>query len=353
MMKTSSEVSESPRDLLRLDGLTVSFAGPGSASPGNASPGNASRQALTPVLRGVSFSLRRGECFALVGESGCGKTFTALAILGLLPAGGRLVAGSIELAGAGDVTLLSERRRRQLLGRRIAMVFQEPSSALNPVLSIGFQISEALTFHQSLSRRQARRRVEELLDQVAMPEPRQRMASYPHELSGGLNQRAMLALALASGPELLVADEPTTALDMTIQAQILDLLAKLRRELSLTVLLITHDLGVVAQCADRAAVMYAGEIVEETSVEALFDTPAHPYTEALLRAVPRLGSGDRLALPIAGQVPEPGALPEGCLFHPRCPQAFAPCRTTPPAILEPRPKQRVRCHLYATGEDTV
>ncbi len=326
-------------ELLRLEGLEVGFEN---------APGPRSSSSLVRVLRGVSFHLRRGECFALVGESGCGKTLTALAVLGLLPSGARLLDGSIHLAGTGELTRLDERRRRELRGRRMAMVFQEPSSALNPVLTIGFQIAEVLVVHRRLSRRQAARRVEELLEQVAMPEPRRRMSMYPHELSGGLSQRAMLALALAAEPDLLIADEPTTALDMTIQAQILELIDRLRRELGLTVLLITHDLGIVAQCADRAAVMYAGEVVEEAPVPTLFGAPAHPYTRALLGAVPRLGcGGQEMARPIAGQVPEPGALPGGCSFHPRCPEALPACRHDPPGVYETGPERRVRCFLYA------
>ncbi|MFY9823315.1 MAG: ABC transporter ATP-binding protein [Thermoanaerobaculia bacterium] len=258
-----------------------------------------------PEVRGVSLRVERGEIFGLVGESGSGKTLTALAILGLLPAGARVTAGRIELdapdfpdvpGGAVDLLTLGPRELRRVRGGRIGMVFQEPSTAMNPAYTIGFQIAEAVRAHRPasrisrISRREARDEVFRLLDLVALPDARRRLDDYPHQLSGGQRQRAMIAMALAGGPDLLLADEPTTALDMTLQAQILELLEGLRRDLGLSVLLITHDLGVVAETCDRVAVMRAGEIVEEAAAEALFRAPAHPYTRTLLAAVPRLGA---------------------------------------------------------------
>jgi ABC-type dipeptide/oligopeptide/nickel transport system ATPase component len=247
-----------------------------------------------PVVRGVSLAVERGEIFGLVGESGSGKTLTALAILGLLPANARVTAGTIELEAPGDPTgrvdllTLGPRELRRVRGGRIGLVFQEPATAMNPAYTLGFQIAEAVQAHRRISRREARDEAVRLLDLVALPDARRRLDDYPHQLSGGQRQRVMIAMALAGGPDLLLADEPTTALDVTLQAQILELLEDLRRDLGLSVLLITHDLGVVAETCDRVAVMHAGEIVEEAAVEDLFRAPAHPYTRKLLAAVPRL-----------------------------------------------------------------
>ena len=316
---------------LTLDALTVGFASTGG---------------WVPVLRDVCFDVRRGECLGLVGESGCGKSLTALAILGLLPEGARQLGGRILLEGPGDLAAMTAGERRRLRGRQIAMIFQEPMNALNPVLTIGFQIGESLSLHRGLSGRTRRRAALELLERVAMPDPERRLASYPHELSGGQRQRAMIALALASEPRLLLADEPTTALDVSVQAQILELLSRLRRELDLTVLLITHDLGVVAQCCQRVAVMYAGQVVEQAPVETLFREPAHPYTRALLDAVPRLSSRRSAVDGIPGQVPDFAALPEGCSFHPRCPRLLERCRAEPPATIALGPDRQACCHLH-------
>jgi ABC-type dipeptide/oligopeptide/nickel transport system ATPase component len=247
------------------------------------------------VVRGVSLAVERGEIFGLVGESGSGKTLTALAILGLLPVNARVTAGRIDLEGpqgqaAVDLLTLGPRELRRVRGGRIGLAFQEPSTAMNPAYTVGFQIAEAVRAHRAMSRREARDEAVRLLDAVALPDARRRLDDYPHQLSGGQRQRAMIAMALAGGPDLLLADEPTTALDPTLQAQILELLEDLRQELGFSVLLITHDLGVVAATCDRVAVMHDGEIVEEAGVEALFRAPAHPYTRALLAAVPRLGA---------------------------------------------------------------
>jgi oligopeptide/dipeptide ABC transporter ATP-binding protein len=252
----------------------------------------------------------------------------------------------MELAGAGDLVQMPESQRRLLRGRRLAMIFQDPSMALNPVLSIGFQIIEVLRLHRGFGRRAARIEAQRLLEAVALPDAKRRLRAFPHQLSGGQLQRVMIAMALATKPDLLLADEPTTALDVTVQAQVLDLLLDLKEDLGLTVLFITHDLGVVAECSDRVAVMYAGEIVEEGVVADLFRHPTHPYTQGLLAAVPRLGRNEPLA-EIPGQVPEPGRIPLGCAFHPRCLEVMPRCRTeSPPLFPVGACLHRSRCFLY-------
>ncbi|HXO20296.1 MAG TPA: ABC transporter ATP-binding protein [Thermoanaerobaculia bacterium] len=274
-------VPDSPT-LLTVDGLEVAFPGPPGGPP------------WVPVVRGVSFAVGRGEIVGLVGESGSGKTLTALAILRLVPPLGRIRAGRVLLGGE-DLLALPERELRRVRGARIGLVFQEPGAALDPVYTVGFQIAEALRAHRRLSRRAARAEAADLLERVAMPDPGRRLGDYPHQLSGGQRQRVMIAIALACAPELLIADEPTTALDVTIQAQILELLERLRAELGLSVLLITHDLAVVAETCDRALVMSAGELVEEAPMADLFARPAHPYTRALLSFLPALppaGAGE-------------------------------------------------------------
>ncbi len=324
--------------MLSVDGLSLGFS------------------AGASVLRDVGFEVRRGEILALVGESGCGKTLTALAILGLLPSAARVTGGRIELEGDGDLLALDRRHRRQIRGRRLAMIFQEPMSALNPVLSLGFQIGEVLRIQRGFSRRQSREESRRLLELVAMPDPERRLRSFPHQLSGGQLQRAMIAMALASEPDVLLADEPTTALDVTVQAQVIDLLIDLRRRLNLTVLLITHDLGVVAQCCDRVVVMYAGEVVEQATAVDLFARPAHPYTRALLASVPRLDGGRASFEGIPGRVPEAGMLPSGCSFHPRCGHAIEICRQSRPALYEvadaaSAPGHVGRCFLHRQAGD--
>jgi oligopeptide/dipeptide ABC transporter ATP-binding protein len=288
----------------------------------------------------------RGEIVGLVGESGSGKSLTALSILRLVPRPGR-VSGRVDLDGE-DLLSLPEAALRQVRGGRVGMVFQEPASALNPVLSVGFQVAEAVRAHRPLSRRAAREEAEQLLARVALPEPRRRLDDYPHQLSGGQRQRVMIAMALAAGPDLLLADEPTTALDVTVQAQILVLLRRLRDELGLGVLLITHDFGVVAETCDRAVVMYAGEVIEEAPVATLFRAPAHPYTRGLLASLPRL-SAVRGPLPaIPGQPPAPAALPPGCAFEPRCAAAFDRCRTARPELYAVA-SGTARCFLHQPG----
>jgi peptide/nickel transport system ATP-binding protein len=294
------------------------------------------------VVDGVSFRVAAGETYALLGESGCGKSMTALSLMRLLPDGGRVSAGAVELGGE-DVLGLPEREMRRVRGGQMAMIFQEPMLALNPVIQVGEQIGEALTLHQNLAGQPARDAAQALLDAVGVPDAARRLDSYPFELSGGLRQRVMIAMALAGQPRLLIADEPTTALDVTIQAQVLDVLRRLRAERQMGMLLITHDLGVVAENADRVGVMYAGELVEEGARDAFFAAPQHPYSRMLFEALPRPGDGGRLTT-IPGQVPPLDSSLVGCRFAPRCPHAFARCREESPDWQEIN-GQRVRCHL--------
>ncbi len=318
--------------LLAVDDLSVAFGGAGSP---------------VAVVRGLSFEVAAGEFLGLVGESGCGKSVTALALLRLVPEPGRITGGRILLDGE-NLLERSETQMRRVRGGRIGMIFQEPMSALNPVLSVGFQIAEAVRVHHRVSRREAREEAVRLLELVAIPAPRQRLKDYPHQLSGGQRQRVMIAIALAAKPDLVIADEPTTALDVTVQAQILELLEDLRQKLGLAVLLITHDLAVVAETCDRVVVMYAGQVVEQAPVGQLFAAPAHPYTRGLLAAVPRLGGGARGGeLPaIPGQVPEPARLPAGCAFHPRCAEVMDECRERQPEIFAVAAGQTARCFLH-------
>ena len=294
------------------------------------------------VVDGVSFHVAAGETYALLGESGCGKSMTALSLMRLLPDGGCIASGDVRL-GEIDVLALPERDMRRVRGGRMAMVFQEPMLALNPVIKVGDQIGEALALHQGLGGQVARDAARALLDAVGVPDAARRLDTYPFELSGGLRQRVMIAMALAGEPELLIADEPTTALDVTIQAQVLDVLRRLRAERRMGMLLITHDLGVVAENADRVGVMYAGELVEEGARDAFFAAPQHPYSRMLFEALPRPGDAGRLTT-IAGQVPRLDAQVRGCRFAPRCPFAIARCRTESPGWQE-LGGHRVRCHL--------
>jgi len=290
--------------LVRIDGLSVAFNG-------------------TPALLGIDLAVAAGETLGLVGESGCGKSVTWLAVLGLLP-GSAAVGGSATLDGqelVGAPASVLERVR----GGRVAMIFQDPASALNPVHRIGKQVGEAVALHRGLRGAAAAAETLRLLDEVGIPDARNRMSTYPHEMSGGQNQRVMIAMALAGRPELLIADEPTTALDVTIQAQILDLLRRLQREHGMALVLISHDLGVVAEMCERVCVMYAGRIVEEADAGALFAGPRHPYTAGLMGALPPLTGPRRRLTAIPGRVPEPWAMPPGCAFAPRCPNRIVPC----------------------------
>jgi peptide/nickel transport system ATP-binding protein len=302
------------------------------------------------AVDGVSFSIARGETLGLVGESGCGKSVTALSIIRLVMPPGRIAVGRIELDGMSLLDLPEDAMRR-VRGRRIGFIFQEPMVALNPVFTIGYQIEETLMVHDLARGAAAKRRAIELLEAVRVPDPDRRAREYPHQLSGGLRQRAMIALALAAEPELVIADEPTTALDVTVQAEILDLLRDMRRDFKLSLLLITHDLGVIAEMADRVAVMYAGRIVEQAPVATLFATPAHPYTRGLLASIPGATPGARLTA-IPGTVPGLGSLPIGCAFAPRCGDRFEPCTAKAPDTTTAQPGQDVRCFLYPHGRAT-
>lgn len=297
---------------------------------------------LVKAIGGISFTLDEGETLALVGESGCGKSMTALSLLRLVPPPGRVVEGEIRFDGE-DLLRLPLEEMRRIRGNQIAMIFQEPMTALNPVFRVGEQIGEVLRLHKGLDARQAEAAAVELLTQVGIPAPGQRVREYPHQLSGGMRQRVMIAMALACDPRLLIADEPTTALDVTIQAQIMDLLGELKAERKMATLLITHDLGVVAEATDRVAIMYAGLIVEYAPVKAIFAHPSHPYTQGLLACIPRLGEKKGRLTPIEGLVPSAADLPPGCSFLERCPQRFAPCETKMPPLREIAPGHHVRC----------
>jgi peptide/nickel transport system ATP-binding protein/oligopeptide transport system ATP-binding protein len=295
------------------------------------------------AVDGVSLSLAPGEVLGIVGESGSGKSLTALSILRLIPdPPGRLAGGRIRLQGR-DLATLNDAAMNRVRGKEIAMIFQEPMTALNPVFRVGEQIGETLRVHDGLGRAEARARALQLLARVGIGNPAQRLDQYPHELSGGMRQRVMIAIALACRPRILIADEPTTALDVTIQAQILLLLRDLQREFGMAVILITHDLGVIAQVVDRVAVMYAGRIVEEGSVHQVFEKPSHPYTRLLLQSIPSLEHRRERLQTIPGKVPSLNDLPAGCRFHPRCPQSRDPCRQRLPADFEVDPGHRAAC----------
>ena len=318
--------------LLEVKGLTTVFDGP--SGPATA-------------VDGVDLTLDRGGVLAVVGESGCGKTVLSLSMLGLVSPPGRVTAGQALLGGV-DILALPENERRTIRGRRASMIFQEPMTALNPVLTIGDQVSEPLRVHAGASRREALDAAEAMLARVGLPEPHRRLAGYPHELSGGQRQRVMIAMALMLSPELLIADEPTTALDVTVQGQILELMLDLARDAGTAILLVTHNLGVVAQTADDVAVMYAGRVVECAPVAAFFKGPAHPYSQGLLASLPRVDEPGRRLSPIPGTVPGLSDLPAGCHFHPRCPHTFEPCsRQTPPLFALPGGRQ-ARCWLHAS-----
>jgi oligopeptide/dipeptide ABC transporter ATP-binding protein len=281
----------------------------------------------------LSYSVARGETLAIVGESGCGKSVQALSVLRLLPPSAHIAAGHVLHHGL-DLVQADEAALRQVRGNRISMIFQEPMTSLNPSLTVGRQIAEVLEIHKAMTPAEATRRVRELLALVHIPDPERRVREYPHRLSGGMRQRVMIAMALACDPEVLIADEPTTALDVTIQAQILELLRELRERLGSAVVLITHDLGVVAENADRVVVMYAGRKVEEARVADIFERPRHPYTAGLLRSVPRIDTGSQRLAEIPGTVPPPWSLAGGCAFAPRCPLADDKCRAQRPLLRE-------------------
>ncbi|HEV7243068.1 MAG TPA: ABC transporter ATP-binding protein [Thermoanaerobaculia bacterium] len=302
----------------------------------------------------ISFNVRRGEAVALVGESGCGKSVTAMSIMRLVAVPGKITGGEIRFKGR-DLASLSEREMRDVRGNDIAMVFQEPMTSLNPVFKIGAQVAEAIRIHRKVGKKEAWKQAGDMLELVSIPDPHKRLHDYPHQLSGGMRQRVMIAIALSCDPELLIADEPTTALDVTIQAQIMELLASLQKRLGLAVLLITHDLGVVAEFCERVIVMYTGRVVEEAPVRALFANPAHPYTRGLLRSLPSITEVNaptktRLAT-IEGMVPSLNALPQGCKFNPRCPDVMELCLGNEPALIPVSEGQSARCYLHGDEAD--
>ncbi|MBD8187343.1 ABC transporter ATP-binding protein [Pseudomonas viridiflava] len=311
--------------VLSVSNLTVCFAG----APAN-------------VVDGVSFSVQRGKTLAIVGESGCGKSVTSMALMGLLPDTARITAHTSALL---DEALLgmSDERLLDVRGNRMAMIFQEPMTSLNPVFTIGEQIAESVIRHQGMSARDARQRALQMLEKVRVPDAAQRLDAYPHELSGGMRQRAMIAMALANDPALIIADEPTTALDVTIQAQILSLIANLQAETGTAMILITHDLGVVAEVADAVMVMYAGQVVESGPVKTLFDDPQHPYTIGLMGSMPSIGPREGRLATINGRVPTPAEMPTGCRFAGRCPFVIQACHEARPPLLELTPGHFAAC----------
>ncbi|MCX6348795.1 MAG: ABC transporter ATP-binding protein [Candidatus Aureabacteria bacterium] len=317
------------RGLLEVRGLRVTFPG---------------WEGAVKAVDGVSFGLEKGETLGLVGESGCGKTMTALALLRLIPPPGMIAGGEIFFEGR-DLLAWPEEEMRRIRGKKIAMIFQEPMTSLNPVFTVGDQIEETIRAHERVGRSSARERALRLLAEVNIPAPAERLSAYPHQLSGGMRQRVMIAIALSCRPLILIADEPTTALDVTVQAQILKLLSRLRRELDMALLLVTHDLGVVAQETARVAVMYLGRIVEAAATRDLFARPLHPYTAALMRSIPRLGETKRRLAAIPGNVPDPLQRPPGCSFHPRCPLAEPVCRREEPVLIEFLPGHAAACHV--------
>jgi peptide/nickel transport system ATP-binding protein len=306
------------------------------------------RSGTVPAVDDVSFEIRSGETWGLVGESGSGKSVTAFSIMRLLQPPGRIARGRIRFKGR-DLLALPESEMREVRGAQISLIFQEPMTALNPVFTVGDQIAETLLVHRRVPRREARAKTVELLGAVRISDPASRVNDYPHQLSGGMRQRVLIAMALACRPSLVIADEPTTALDMTIQAQILDLLREMKDAFHLSLLLITHDLGVIAETADRVAVMYAGRIVEEGPVRAIFREPQHPYTRGLLASIPGGAPGRRLRT-IDGTVPMLGALPPGCAFNPRCPDRFEPCTTAPPPDYAVGADHAAKCYLHQSPQ---
>lgn len=301
---------------------------------------------VVPAVDGVTLHIKKGETLGVVGESGCGKSVTSLSIMRLIPnPPGKIIEGDILFEGR-DLVRMHESEMRKIRGNEISMIFQEPMTSLNPVFTIGDQIAEAITLHQGLNYKEAINKAIDMLRLVGIPVPERRVREYPHQMSGGMRQRVMIGMALSCNPKLLIADEPTTALDVTIQAQILELMKKLKKELGMAIMLITHDLGVVAEMAERVVVMYAGKVVEEGDVVSIFKAPLHPYTEGLLESIPRLHETRERLHVIEGVVPNPLHLPGGCRFHPRCPYIIDKCREVEPQ-LEPLEGRLVACHVAA------
>ncbi len=325
-------------ELLRVEDLTVKFF---------------TSDGIVHAVDQVSFTIEEEEVLGLVGESGCGKSVTSLAIMRLLPVPpAKITSGKVFFDGK-DLLQLSDAEMRKIRGNVISMIFQEPMTSLNPVITVGKQIAEAIVTHQNVSMEEAKKKSIELLKLVGIPNPEKRYDDYPHQMSGGMRQRAMIAMALACNPKLLIADEPTTALDVTVQAQILDLIAQLKDSFGMSVLLITHDLGVIAEMCNRVIVMYAGQIVEEAPCIDLFESPLHPYTDGLLKSIPKLEPGKKPLHTIEGSVPNAMDLPAGCRFHPRCPFAFDLCREKVPKLVNVNQHRRVRCFLRGSQPEEV
>jgi oligopeptide transport system ATP-binding protein len=317
--------------LLRVDDLAVEFR---------------TRDGVVHAVDGVTYDLAAGETLAILGESGSGKSVSAQAIMGILDMPPAFITrGEVRFAG-DDLLTLPEKRRRHVRGERISMIFQDALSALNPVYPVGWQIAEMFRTHRGTSRSEATRAAVELMDRVHIPSAAARVGDYPHQFSGGMRQRVMIAMAIALEPDILIADEPTTALDVTVQAQIMDLLSELQRDTGMGLILITHDLGVVAQVADRVAVMYAGRIVETATIDDLYGRPAHPYTEGLIASIPRLEQKGHRLTPIGGAPPNLTRVPPGCSFHPRCPRARGNCRVDEPPLYDVGPGRASACHYY-------
>lgn len=307
-------------------------------------------EGVARAVNGISYHLNKGEALGIVGESGCGKSVTASSIMRIIPEPpGKIVSGNIYFGGE-DLTQLSQKEMRRIRGSRIAMIFQEPMTSLNPVFTVGNQIAEMFMLHKKMNKKNALEASIEMLDRVQIPAPRKRVGDYPHQLSGGMRQRVMIAMAMACDPELLIADEPTTALDVTVQAQILDLMNKLKDEMGTAIQLITHDLGVIAEMSDRIVVMYAGCVVEEAETVELFQNTLHPYTEGLLQSIPVLGSRSKglqkRLTEIKGMVPSLYDIPQGCAFRERCPQAMEICKNQTPDLIKINDKHAVRCWLH-------
>ena len=307
---------------------------------------------VVEALDEVSFEIRQGEIFGLVGESGCGKSVTASSILGLVAKPGRVISGRILLAGE-DLLRKTQRQMNRIRGSKIAMVFQDPTSSLNPLFRVGYQVAEPYIYHQHRRKKEALVDATGILAKTGLPDAKEKARNYPHELSGGMRQRAMIAMSLTCEPDMLIADEPTTNLDVTIERQILDLVRDLQREFGTSVLWITHDMGVVAQLCDRVGVMYAGNIVEKADVRTLFREPNHPYTVRLLRAIPSAVTSEEHLEEIPGAVPRLVNPPTGCRFHPRCDRGMPVCSDLKPAELEIGPGHTVACHLFGGGEETA
>ncbi|MED4584277.1 ABC transporter ATP-binding protein [Brevibacillus choshinensis] len=322
--------------VLEVRGLTTEFKG---------------RKTAVTVVDQIDFTVHKGETLGIVGESGCGKSVTSLSIMRLLGKNGKVVAGSVLFEGK-ETLQLEEREMRSIRGNRLAMIFQEPMTSLNPVLTIGRQIGEVLQLHTSLGQEERKRRAIELIAQVGIPRAHEIYGEYPHRLSGGMRQRVMIAMAMACRPQLLIADEPTTALDVTIQAQMLGLIREMKQEAGMSVMLITHDLGVVAEMCDRVLVMYAGQVIESADVRTLLRSPKHPYTKGLIRSVPHHSRGEKRLYAIAGNVPSPGEWPVGCRFAPRCTEAMPVCYQQSPELKNMPDGSSCRCWLHdAEGRD--